>query len=169
MDASLYSDARKSSSWGWAVAFAATLLLVGLATVPPLLDPTGQAVLMQAFAPFCHQIPARSPHLHGVALAVCHRCYGIYVGLCVGVVLYGVLRSWRGQIERHLRYLIALSLLPLGLDWLADAVDFWTNTPASRLLTGGVFGVVAGALLARALMRVSAGPHRTSAAAPPGS
>ena len=110
---------------------------------------------MHAFAPFCHQIPERSPHLQGIALAVCHRCYGIYGGLLVGVVLFGVLRSGRRAVDRHLRYLIGLSLIPLSLDWSADAVGLWVNTPASRLLTGGVFGVVAGALLARALMRIS--------------
>ena len=146
-------------SWGWVAALAATGLLIALATLPPFLGPVGQALVMRPFALVCHQIPERSPHLHEVALAVCHRCYGIYWGLSIGVVLQGALRRWNGRLdvrlERYARYLILIALVPPSLDWLADVAGLWANTPLSRLLTGGFFGLVAGVLLARALTRTA--------------
>ena len=160
---------------GWTVALTATALPVALATLPPLLEPAGRALIMEAFALVCHQIPERSPHLHGVALAVCDRCYGIYWGFFAGVALWGALWGWDGRraerldvrLERDARYLVLLALVPLGLDWLVDAIGLWANTPPSRWLTGGFFGLVAGVLLARALLRVRP-PQRTSPVEPQG-
>lgn len=152
-------DSGRKRHWGGPVALLAATLLVTLATLPPLMGEGGRTLLMHAFAPVCHQIPERSPHLYGTMLAVCHRCYGIYWGLLLGVMLYGALGRWSRQLERRVRYVIPLSLLPLGLDWLMDVLGIWTNTPLSRVLTGGLFGLLAGALLARALTRVSPPPR----------
>ena len=153
----------------WLIALAATGLLVALATLPPLVGPAGRALVMRAFALVCHQIPERSPHLHEVALAVCHRCYGIYWGLFVGVALQGALWRWAGRLdvrlEHYVRYLILLALAPLSLDWFVSAVGLWMNTPLSRSLTGGFFGLIAGMLLARALMRAT--PPREAPLAEP--
>jgi hypothetical protein len=38
------------------------------------------------------------------------------------------------------------------VDWLGGVLGLWINTPASRFLTGGFFGLVAGYFLARALV-----------------
>ena len=121
-------------------------LVLLLVTLPPFVAPEWRIVLMQVFAPVCHQIAERSFHVGGVALAACHRCYGIYWGLFLGPVIYLVARR-----REYSRLLLWLGLLPLGLDWTLDAVALWHNTPLSRMFTGGVFGVVAGLFVAQAL------------------
>ncbi len=47
--------------------------------------------------------------------------------------------------------LLILAVLPGVLDWSGDVLGFWTNTPFSRVLTGGWFGVWAGMLLGSAV------------------
>ena len=133
------------------LAFGGSLLLVVLATLPPFLDPGVRLFLVRAFSGVCHQIADRSPHLLGVPLAVCHRCYGIYWGLPLAALAFLALSRWDGRISRAARWLVPASLVPPGADWLGDVLGLWTNTPLSRFLTGAVFGLVAGYFLARAL------------------
>ncbi len=122
-----------------------------LVTLPPFVGVEWRIVLMHTFAPVCHQIAERSFHVDGVALAACHRCYGIYWGLFLGPVLYLVVRRWEHKWWNQSRLLLAAALLPLGLDWVLDFVGLWSNTPLSRVLSGGVFGLAAGMLVAQAL------------------
>ncbi len=51
---------------------------------------------------------------------------------------------------------LGVSLVPLSIDWVLGALHLWANTPVSRTLTGAVFGVAAGALLAVAFCRLPA-------------
>jgi len=139
---------------GWGVTLAATGLLVLLATLPPFVGEEARRVLMRGFSAVCHQIPPRSPHIDGVALAVCHRCYGIYWGLPLAVLAFLVLYRWDAWFQRYAALVVALSLVPPGVDWLGDVLGFWLNTPHSRLATGGVFGLVAGYYLTRAVVDV---------------
>jgi len=37
------------------------------------------------------------------------------------------------------------------VDWLGDIVGWWANTQVSRMLTGALFGLVAGYYLAKAV------------------
>lgn len=146
---------RQRRWWaGWGVAFGATAVLVVLATLPPFLPPDVRVLFMRLFSGLCHQIPERSPHLDGIALAVCHRCYGIYWGLPLAALAFLGLRRWDGRISRAGRFLIPASLVPPGADWLGDVLGLWVNTPLSRVVTGGVFGLVAGYFLARALVEL---------------
>lgn len=148
-------DGADGRFWrGWGLALAGSGLLVLLATLPPFVGEGARAALMQAFSAACHQMPERSPHLHGVVLAVCHRCYGIYWGLPLAALLFLWLRRWDRRLGPAAPWLVPLSLVPPGLDWLGDVVGLWVNTPWSRLLTGGVFGLVAGYYLARALVEL---------------
>jgi hypothetical protein len=39
------------------------------------------------FSAICHQLPARSWHIHGEALAVCIRCAAIYFGFLAGLLI----------------------------------------------------------------------------------
>lgn len=144
----------------WGGTLVATALLVGLATLPPFVDGGWRVMLMQAFSMVCHQIPERSPHLYDVQLAVCHRCYGIYWGLPLAVVAFLWLRRWDGRIDRYARYVVLAGVLVPGTDWLVDLAGLWTNTPASRLVTGSVFGLMAGTYLVRAVVEAAARDSR---------
>lgn len=131
------------------------LLLVVLAMLPPFVSESVAGALMAAFDPVCHQIFSRSPHIHDTAFAVCHRCFGAYVGLFAGSVLFlssrgRVLPSWKPLL------LLGLAALPGVIDWSGDVVGIWINTPVSRIITGGWFGVLAGMLLAAAVLRQKA-------------
>ena len=134
---------------GWAVAAVLAATVAALAASPPVLGFRAGALVYEGFAPFCHQIASRSPHLHGVPFALCHRCFGIVVGLAAGVaagpLLPGVLR---GLAPRHPLAVLTLATLPTATDWLLGVSGVWANTAASRLATGAFFGVAAGLLLA---------------------
>lgn len=131
-------------------------VLVVLATLPPFVSEAAAEALMAAFAPVCHQLPGRSPHIDGTALAVCHRCYGAYLGLLGGSLVF--LLS-RGNALPSLKPLLILvvAAVPGVIDWSGDVVGLWTNAPISRMITGGWFGLLAGMLLASAVLMPPAG------------
>lgn len=139
---------------GWAVALSAVGALAVLAVIPPALGGDAGAMLHHAFAAVCHQMPERSLHLHGGPIALCHRCSGILVGLLVGLAaLPGLGVSVARGIARgaQIQWLV-LAALPTAADWAVGALGIWANTPASRLLTGALFGLVAGAILGANLL-----------------
>ncbi|HEX8387143.1 MAG TPA: DUF2085 domain-containing protein [Rubricoccaceae bacterium] len=137
---------------GWAAVAAAVLAVLTLAAAPPWLGFEGGAAVRQAFAGLCHQLPHRSPQVHGVPFALCHRCTGIVGGLALGVLagpLAPVAALGRLTSARPL-VVLALAATPTGADWLLGVAGVWANTGASRLLTGALFGAVAGLLVAAA-------------------
>ena len=134
---------------GWAAASLLSAAVALLAASPPALGFEGGALVHGAFAPFCHQIAARSPQIHGVPFALCHRCFGIAAGLALGT-LGGPLapRVLARLAARHPLAVLGVAAVPTGLDWLLGVAGVWANTGASRLATGAGFGVAAGLLLA---------------------
>ncbi|ARA91853.1 MAG: DUF2085 domain-containing protein [Bacteroidetes bacterium] len=149
-------------SWAWAGTLAATLLLVGVIVAPPFLPPEIRRWVMAGFRVVCHQLPSRSFHIDGVPLAVCHRCLGIYAAMPVAVLAFAWFGAGRPVLDRYAPYVLAASLLPLSIDWLGDVLGWWTNTPASRTITGGLFGLAAGYYLMQAVAR-AARPSRDAA------
>ncbi|MDE2826858.1 MAG: DUF2085 domain-containing protein [Bacteroidota bacterium] len=136
-------------SWtGWCSSMLLMGILVVLASLPPWVGEPVRIALMYGFDPLCHQIAERSPHVHGVQLAVCHRCYGILIGLAIGPIAALIIQ---GRGKRYASLLIIASLVPLALDWGLGIVGIWANTAASRLITGAIFGVAAGILVANAM------------------
>ncbi len=156
---------------GWSVTFGLALTVVGLAVLPAALPLPWREALMTAFAPACHQLPARSPHLGGVQLAVCHRCLGVYAGLAVGVAAFLGLRRWDAWLHRHAAGVLGAALAPAAVDWLAPWASVLapalalTNTPLSRSLTGAVLGLALGYFAARAGAHATARPQATTDAA----
>ena len=131
---------------GWLLALATGVGIVVLATLPPFVGETARGYLMQAFEMVCHQLPGRSPHIDGIQLAVCHRCFGIYLGLPVASLLYLSIKGRR--LDRRVAPLVlGLSVLPMVVDWGGDVIGLFTNSPGSRIVTGLLFGVVAGLFL----------------------
>lgn len=136
----------------------ATLLVI-LATLPPLVSPAWRALLMQVFSGACHQITERSPAIGGIPLAVCHRCYGIYAGLAIAPLLYLGIAARSALLSRYAVIILFCALMPAAIDWLLGVTGLWRNSPASRLLTGTLFGIVAGMYVVRALTQTI--PRRT--------
>jgi uncharacterized membrane protein len=135
-----------------------TVAIVVLAASPPFLPASWRPVLYAAFSPACHQLPTRSPHVDGIALAVCDRCAGIYLGLVAGVVAVALLRSvWRG-LGAAGRYVLLGALLPLGIDWIAGWIGLWQGTPFTRAGTGFLFGTVAASFVVHSLFARSEQP-----------
>ncbi len=136
---------------GALVATALAGVLCVLIASPPFLGEAGRTVIMQAFHAVCHQLPERSFHVSGEAMAVCHRCTGIYAGLLMGALLFPLLARADAFLWHHSRLLLGLSLLPMAVDWTGDALGLFANTPVSQATTGLVFGFAAAYLLARGL------------------
>lgn len=136
-------------SLGWTIALGAVGTLVVLAVLPPVIGGTVGAGLHAAFSAVCHQLPERSPHFHGDPIALCHRCFGILAGLLVGLAVLPSLGRRVAQVVTQgvQPVWLVTAALPTALDWALGAVGLLANTPASRLLTGAVFGIVAGAIL----------------------
>ena len=148
-------------STGWAVALAGAAALAALAASPPLLGGHAGAWVHHAFSAVCHQVPERSPHLAGGAIALCHRCSGILAGLVLGVGLAPLLGGrllTRVHRSAQGRWLLA-ALAPTAVDWALGATGVWANVPASRVSTGLVFGLAAGVVLGANLLHARAPSH----------
>lgn len=115
-----------------AVVAAACCLAIGMVVAAPLAAASSgwaAPLLYEFFAPVCHQIAERSFHLAGHALAVCHRCFGFYVGFTLGLAVLPSVRRFRDWLlDRPRRILFFLA--PTAIDWLLPM-----NTPASRFGT----------------------------------
>jgi len=126
---------------------AAAVILVG-ASSPPFLSAAGRALVMDVFAPLCHQLPSRSPMLDGVQLAVCDRCLGLYGGVLGGVATAGWAQGGWGRLRTVDHFVLLAGFLPLALDWVGPVLGLWANGPLSRAATGLLFGGVAASFTA---------------------
>ena len=110
--------------------------------------------LYELFARVCHQIAERSFHLADHPLAVCHRCFGFYVGFTLGLAVLPWIRPARDWLlEKPRRVLFFLA--PAAIDWLLPI-----NTPASRFLTGVLAAAPIAVLVWAAIDEIVDGPTR---------
>ncbi len=133
--------------------WAAWLLLTGgvlaLVVSPVFLEGAAQQGVRWCFSGLCHQLPSRTFDLGGTLLAVCRRCTGIYGGIFLGVLSYPLVRRWDPFLTRHTAWVFLAVLGVVGLDWGLHVLGMWANGPVSQVLTGFVFGWVAGYYLGR--------------------
>ena len=141
---------RQSNS-GWVTAFGLTLFLALCVSLTPWYPEWLHHGVMEVFSFVCHQLPARSPHVNDTQLAVCHRCLGIYWALPAAAVLYGLTKGLRMLKGRRTLTVVLIAGLPAAIDWSGDIFGFWTNTPLSRIITGAIFGLVAGYVIAEGI------------------
>lgn len=144
-------ETREFSAAAWWLAVGVLLVVVFVVLLPPFVGERLRTLLMAAFSGVCHQLPERSPHLHGIPLAVCHRCLGIYLGLAAAAAAFRFLPGRDGLLERSAPWWIVVALAVPGLDWLAGVAGLWSSGPFVRIATGSVFGVITGLLFTRAL------------------
>ena len=150
--------ARGRAVWGWALTASVTLGLLGLTVLAPWARAHGHASLSAAayggFSAACHQMPERSFHFEGFPLAVCARCFGLYVGGALGVLAYPLVRSltrvvmpWRGWL--------LLAALPTTVDFALGFFGVWENTHLSRFLTASLLGAAAAFYILPGLLDLS--------------
>lgn len=91
------------------------------------------------FSPICHQLPSRSFFLNGAKLAVCARCFGIYLFFFLG----GLFSFSLDRNSSLSKIWLILSMIPLGVDGMGQLLGLWKSTNLLRLVTGAFFGFVA--------------------------
>lgn len=107
-----------------------------------LLGWMGLAALRGMYHFVCHQIPERSFWIDGRPMAVCARCFGIYSGCLLGLLIYP-LSSRFAEVENPPRVWLILSLVPVGVDFLGGYLGVFQNTDISRAITGLIAGFAA--------------------------
>jgi uncharacterized membrane protein len=105
--------------------------------------------LMYAGGWWCHQLPARSPHLFGAQMPLCWRCTGILFG---ALALFGWLLT-KKRLPPLLPCLLLAPLLPL--DVLYNVAVGGEGDNARRLLTGLLWGFCATSAALRLLRLAS--------------
>jgi uncharacterized membrane protein len=106
------------------------------------------------FSFICHQMPARSFYIDGEPFGVCTRCFGVYLGLLVGVGIYPLWRSL-DDIGPLPRFWLFLSLIPMVTDWSLTFLGIWDNTDLSRFITGLIVGGACSTYIMPALVEIT--------------
>jgi uncharacterized membrane protein len=140
----------------------ATLAVVGAWNLAILLAPVARASgiyslstpLYTFFGFICHQMPSRSFYIEGEPFGVCSRCFGVYFGLLVGVLIYPLWRSL-DEIEPLPRFWLFLSLVPMIIDWSLTFLGIWENTHLSRLITGLILGIACSTYIVPAVVEIT--------------
>lgn len=130
--------------WAFIVFFAFALVAAIIAA--PLAAARGYngfaLAIYQSFSNVCHQIPERSFHIEGEKFAVCSRCFGLYTGFALSVLLYPLVGSLQ-RLDSPRRIWLFLAAAPIVFDWSLGFFGIWENTHLSRFLTGALFSSVA--------------------------
>jgi uncharacterized membrane protein len=98
------------------------------------------------FSPLCHQWESHSFHLCGEKFPVCIRCTAIYAGFLAGILLYLPIGR---SIERRFtaRTLLLCAVAGMIVDVALSMAGIAESTTVTRLVTGGIFGVLAAFVL----------------------
>jgi uncharacterized membrane protein len=120
---------RISTCWLLAVAPLVWITLTLLAPLAAHLKWPVAPFFYAFFSPICHQSSARSLSLYAEPIAVCARCFGLYCGFWLGLVLLPLVPRLYTRLLKRPR-LVLLFMIPMILDLLAN------NTHASRYFSG---------------------------------
>lgn len=137
-----------TKAWlAYGVVLTGAVLWCGLIVAAPVLTHAGGTAavwgeqLYTFFHPLCHQLDSRSLHIAGAPLGVCSRCSAIYAGFLVGLLIYPFFRPVaRPHAPSRTMLLVALS--PMLLDVVLGIAGLHDATIGTRLITGGVFGLL---------------------------
>ena len=114
------------------------ILIIILIVLTPYLASISSPVakyLYMLFRPTCHQLPQRSFFLWGHKMAVCSRCTGIYISLCLwGMIFVLFLKSWKVKPISTIVFL--MFLLPIAIDGGTQFIHFRRSTNVLRFITG---------------------------------
>lgn len=142
----------------WLVLFFIGVIWSALIVAAPLLKQAGMADassgLYYFFSFLCHQIQSRSFHIYEDIFAVCSRCFGVYSGIIIGLIIYPLFRSVNNT-EPLPRIWLILACIPLGIDWSLTFFGVWENTHLTRYLTGALVGAACAIYILPAVVEIA--------------
>ncbi|MBT2657393.1 DUF2085 domain-containing protein [Bacillus sp. ISL-18] len=92
----------------------------------------------------CHQLDERSLHVSGLALSVCARDTGIYIGI-FSTLLYLHIFKRKSKLTIptiKISFLLLLLMIPLMIDGLGSYTHLFQSNNVRRLVSGICFGFV---------------------------
>lgn len=92
----------------------------------------------------CHQLDERSLHVSGLALSVCARDTGIYIGI-FSTLLYLHIFKRRSKLTIptiKISFLLLLFMLPMMIDGFGSYTHLFQSNNVRRLISGICFGFV---------------------------
>jgi len=147
----------------WACVAGVALLWLGLIAGAPVAASSGHEatafVIYQGLKTVCHQMAERAFWVAGHPLAVCARCFGVYAGFAVAVLLYPLSRRLQRTATPRREWLI-LALFPTALDFALGITGLWANTHSSRFLTGAWLGAWTAFYVVPGLIEIGEGRMR---------
>jgi uncharacterized membrane protein len=150
-------ELRRKAFFIWGIStflIAFWIFLIVIAPIAQANNLTSVSSSIYKFYSFiCHQIPARSFFVGTETFAVCSRCFGIYLGLFFGFVLYFFLRPIE-ETEPFPRFWLFLAMIPMLIDWSLGFFEIWENNHLSRFLTGLILGAACAIFLVPALVEI---------------
>ena len=148
---------RSQAYRSWMIALSVVGIWLLLIVIPPILAANGNTALSSPvyrfFSFICHQMPDRSFHLMEHQLAVCSRCFGVYFGLLLGLVIYPLWRKIE-NIDPLPRIWLFASMVPIAVDWSLGVFGIWENNHFSRFITGLILGVGCATYIMPALIEI---------------
>jgi uncharacterized membrane protein len=135
----------------WIAAFWVTLclLIIGAPILAQQTHYAPSAAVYLLFSNFCHQIPERSFYITEFPFAVCHRRFGIYLGMALGSLIPVFIHSPAAR-----RTWIAVASVPITVDVLLPSTGLGHSVPIGRLLTGLLFGTMLATFLAQGVLEL---------------
>ncbi len=103
------------------------------------------------FAGLCHQLPERSFWIGEQPMAVCSRCFGIYVGFFTGLV--GTPAFGKMLKKDFLKKLLLVIVLLNIVDVAGNIIGVWNNALFSRFALGFSLAFLAALLLGQAFIK----------------
>jgi uncharacterized membrane protein len=89
----------------------------------------------------CHQRADRSLFLNGNEMPFCTRCTAIWLGLAIGL---GFMVLYMVELNEKFLIVIAVALMPIGIDGIGQLFGLWESTNLVRILTGLPAGFICG-------------------------
>ena len=97
--------------------------------------------IYQVYHQICHQLPQRSYFIFGHKMAVCARCFGIYTGFLIGMIIYPFIKKLDDFRTPNKWYLI-IALIPMAVDGTTQLIGLRESFNELRFVTGFIAGFV---------------------------
>lgn len=87
------------------------------------------------FGIICHQNPERSYFIREHQMPVCARCFGIYAGIFIGLLIYPFFKKTDNTVMPKIKYFILFSI-PILFDGMSQILRLYPSPHYVRLITG---------------------------------